>query len=54
MVCETLNILSEKTNTIGGRTAEFTLVENPTVDDRCGSNLKSGGSLKQERKTNFY
>ena len=44
---------------VGSRTAEFTLVENPTaerrttrmcgaVDDRCESSLKSSGSLKQE------
>ena len=31
---------------VGGRTTELTLVENPTVDDRCENNLKSGGSLK--------
>ena len=31
-------------------TTELTLVENPTVDDRCESNLKSSGSLKQEMK----
>ena len=46
---------------VGSRTAELTLVENPTaerrttrmcgaVDDRCESNLKSSGSLKQEMK----
>ena len=35
---------------VGSRTAEFTLVENPTVDDRCKSNLKSSGSSKQEIK----
>ena len=33
---------------VGSRTTEFTLVENPTVDDRCKSNLKSSGRLKQE------
>lgn len=49
-----INILSEGLRIIGARSTEFTLAENPTVDDRCGSNLKSGGSLKQERKTNFY
>ena len=52
-----MNILSEGERIIGIRTAEFTLAENPTVDDRCESNLKSGGSLKQEGKTNnssFY
>ena len=35
---------------IGSRTTEFTLVENPTVDDRYENNLKSSGSLKQEIK----
>ena len=35
---------------IGSRTTEFTLAENPTVDDRCESNLKSSGSSKQEIK----
>ncbi len=35
---------------VGGRTTELTLAENPTVDDRCESNLKSSGSLKQEIK----
>ena len=42
---------------VGGRTTEFTLVENPTVDDRCENNLKSSGSLKQEikyDKVRFY
>ena len=48
-----INILNEGINIIGVRSTEFTLAENPTVDDRCGSNLKSGGLLKQERKTNF-
>lgn len=36
---------------VGGRTTELTLVENPTVDDRCESNLKSSDLLKQEVKT---
>lgn len=49
-----MNILSEGMNNIGVRSTEYTLAENPTVDDRCESNLKSGGSLKQEGKTNFY
>ena len=49
-----LNILCEGINIIGNRIAEFTLAENPTVDDRSEMNLKSSGSLKQERKTNFY
>lgn len=35
---------------VGSRTTEFTLVENPTVDDRCENNLKSSDSLKQEIK----
>ena len=35
---------------VGSRTTEFTLAENPTVDDRCESNLKSSGSSKQEIK----
>jgi len=48
------NILSEGMNKIGVRSTEYTLVENPTVDDRLATDLKSGGSLKQERKTNFY
>ena len=49
-----INVLSEGKRIIGSRTAEFTLAENPTVDDRCESNLKSGDSLKQEGKTDFY
>ena len=47
-----INILIEGNKIlVGGRTTELTLVENPTVDDRCESNLKSGGSLKQEVKS---
>ena len=49
-----MNILSEGERIIGVRNTEFTLAENPTVDDRLYSDLKSGGSLKQEGKTNFY
>ena len=52
-----INILVEGLRTIGVRSTEFTLVENPTVDDRSSLNLKSSGSLKQERETNnsnFY
>ena len=52
-----MNILGEGIKIIGSRTAEFTLVENPTVDGRLATDLKSGGSLKQEGKTNnssFY
>ena len=51
-----INILSEGIKIIGVRSTEFTLVENPTVDDRL-KDLKSSGSLKQERRTNnssFY
>ena len=43
-----LNILDEGLRIIGSSTAEFTLVDYPTVDDRCMSNLKSSGRLKQE------
>ena len=46
-----INILIEGDKIlVGGRTTELTLAENPTVDDRCESNLKSSGSLKQEVK----
>ena len=44
-----MNILMEGERIIGVRSTEFTLVENPTVDDPIGDNLlKSSGSLKQE------
>ena len=44
-----INILIEGNKIlVGSRTTEFTLVENPTVDDRCKSNLKSSDRLKQE------
>ena len=47
-----INILIEGNKIlVGSRTTEFTLVENPTVDDRCENNLKSSGSLKQEIET---
>ncbi len=47
-----INILIEGNKIlVGSRTAELTLVENPTVDDRCENNLKSSGSLKQEMET---
>ena len=37
-----INILIEGNKIlVGSRTAEFTLVENPTVDDRCENNLKN-------------
>ena len=54
-----VNILIEGNKIlVGGRTAELgarqscpeTLVDYPTVDDRCESNLKSCGRLKQEVK----
>ena len=46
-----INILIEGNKIlVGSRTTEFTLAENPTVDDRCESNLKSSVSLKQEMK----
>ena len=46
-----INILIEGNKIlVGSRTTEFTLVESPTVDDRCENNLKSSGSLKQEMK----
>ena len=44
---EGLRIL-ETTINVGCSTPELTLVDYPTVDDRCESNLKSGGRLKQE------
>ena len=55
-----LNILDEGLRIIGCSTSEFTLVDYPTaerrtthnmcgaMDDRCESNLKSSGRLKQE------
>ena len=43
-----VNILNEGKRIIGSRTAEFKPVENPTVDDRLVTDLKSGGSVKQE------
>lgn len=44
-----LNILDEGMRIIGCSTTEFTLVENPTMDDPIGNNLlKSSGSMKQE------
>ena len=43
-----LNILDEGLRIIGSSTTEFTLVDYPTVDDRCEGNLKSSGRLKQE------
>ena len=47
-----MNILIEGNKIlVGSRTAEFTLVEKPTVDDRTISFLKSSVSLKQEIKT---
>ena len=47
-----MNILIEGNKIlVGSRTAEFTLVEKPTVDDRTISFLKSSVSLNQEIKT---
>ena len=47
-----INILIEGNKIlVGARSTEFTLADYPTVDDRCESNLKSGGSLKQEVKS---
>jgi putative transposase len=44
-----LNILDEGMRIIGCSTTEFTLAENPTMDDPTGnSSLKSSGSVKQE------
>ena len=40
-----------KTIKIGSRTAELTLVDYPTMDDRCENNLKSSDRMKQEIKT---
>ncbi len=46
-----INILNEGKRIIGSRTADFKPVENPTVDDRLVTDLKSGGSAKQEGGT---
>ena len=47
-----VNILIEGNKIlVGSRTAELTLVDYPTMDDRCESNLKSSGRVKQEIKT---
>lgn len=44
-----MNILIEGNKIlVGSRTAEFTLVDYSTMDDRCESNLKSSDRLKQE------
>ena len=39
---------------VGNRIPELTLAENPTMDDKVETPLKSSDSLKQEIKTNFY
>lgn len=50
-----MNILSEGERIIGSRTAEFTLADYPTMDDRLGNEvLKSSDRIKQEGKSNFY
>ena len=47
-----MNILIEGNKIlVGSRTAELTLVDYPTMDDRCKSNLKSSDRVKQEIKT---
>ena len=47
-----INILIEGNKIlVGSRTAELTLVDYPTMDDRCESNLKSSDRMKQEVKT---
>ena len=47
-----VNILIEGNKIlVGSRTAELTLADYPTMDDRCESNLKSSGRMKQEIKT---
>ena len=47
-----INILIEGNKIlVGSRTAELTLVDYPTMDDRCESNLKSSDRMKQEIKT---
>lgn len=46
-----LNILEEGIRIIGSRTPKFTLVENPTMDDKVVISLKSSDSLKQEIDT---
>lgn len=47
-----MNILIEGNKIlVGSRTTELTLVDYPTMDDRCESNLKSSGRVKQEIKT---
>jgi hypothetical protein len=41
--------------TIGQRLSEFTLVDNPTMDDPTGNSLlKSSGWMKQEEKAKIY
>jgi hypothetical protein len=47
-----ISIPKEGKRIIGFRRPEFTLVENPTVDDRQAEpDLRSSDSLKQEAKT---
>ena len=47
-----INILMEGERIIGCRSAEYKLVESPTVDDRNISFLKSSDSVKQEEESN--
>ena len=47
-----MNILIEGNKIlVGSRTTELTLVDYPTMDDRCENNLKSSDRMKQEIKT---
>lgn len=41
-------MISEGERIIGSRRPEFKPVENPPVDDRAETHLRSGGSVKQE------
>ena len=45
------NILEEGLRIIGSRTAEYTLVDCPTVDDKAATPLKSSDRMKQEAET---
>ena len=46
-----VNILNEGKRIVGVRSTELTPVDCPTMDDRCASNLKSSGRMKQEGGT---
>lgn len=52
---ETKKHISKQNKNIGQRLSEFTLVDNPTMDEPTGNSLlKSSGWLKQEEKTKIY